>query len=185
MVIARRNPKSKNKHSSQCATSHKLEQTIITPAASPKTDTGSQQGEPNMSTAELNMRESKLDAKIQKPRKHRKQGRSGKRSERPKGTHDKAPRPPRAGRALPENRNAIAEYARRHAYEALNVLVDIMNNSESAAMRVSAANRILKRLSGKVPKQIDTSAIKHTEIVYRTVDEIKREIARRGLPVSF
>ncbi len=108
-------------------------------------------------------------------------GRGGKRNGagRPKGAHDKAPRPPRTGRSLPESKCAFDEYALRHAYEALDVLVDIMNNSESDAARMSAAKRILKRVFGKAPKHIDT-AIKHTDIVYRTVDEIRQELARRG-----
>jgi len=123
-----------------------------------------------------------MDRKIQNPRKRRKPGQGGKRNVRPKGVHDKALRPRRYGRPLPENNDAFAEYALRHAYEALDVLVDIMNNSESKAARTSA-EKILNRVFGKAPKHIDTTAIKHTEIVYRSLDEIRMEMARRGLPL--
>jgi hypothetical protein len=57
-----------------------------------------------------------------------------------------------------------------------------MNNSESDAARVSAAGKILDRALGKVPEHIDITAIKHTEIVYCSVEEIRAELQRRGLP---
>jgi len=57
-----------------------------------------------------------------------------------------------------------------------------MNNSESDAARVSAAEKVLERAVGKAPPHIDATAIKHTEIVYRSVEEIREELRRRGLP---
>jgi hypothetical protein len=104
------------------------------------------------------------------------------RAGRPKGTYGKAPRAPRTGRAPPKNAYDFAEYVLQHSFEALDVLVDVMNNSESDAARVSAAEKILERSVGKAPEHIDATAIKHTEIVYRSVKEIGEELRRRGLP---
>jgi hypothetical protein len=100
---------------------------------------------------------------------------------RPKGAYGKASRASRTGRAPPENTYDFAKYALQHACKALDVLVDIMDNSESDAARVSAAEKVLNRALGKAPDHVDVSAIKHTEIVYRSVEEIRAELRRRGL----
>ena len=102
---------------------------------------------------------------------------------RPKGAYGKAPCAPRTGRASPETACDLAEHALQHEFQALDVLVDIMNNSESDAARVSAAKKILDRAVGKAPEHIDATAIKHTEIVYRSVEEIGEELRRLGLPL--
>jgi hypothetical protein len=78
--------------------------------------------------------------------------------------------------------NAFAEYALQRANEALDVLVHIMNNSGSDAVRMSAAKKIVRRAFGKTAGHFDVTAIKHTDIVYRTVEEIRAEMRRRGLP---
>jgi hypothetical protein len=35
---------------------------------------------------------------------------------------------------------------------------------------------------GKAPQHIDTSAVRHTEIVYRSAEEIRQELLARGVP---
>jgi hypothetical protein len=57
----------------------------------------------------------------------------------------------------------------RHAERAIEVLVDVMEHSESGTARLSAAGKILDRALGKAP-YVDVSALRHTEIVYRSAD---------------
>jgi hypothetical protein len=45
-----------------------------------------------------------------------------------------------------------------------------------------AADKILNRALGKAPAQIDITALRHTEIVYRSAEEIRAALLRRGLP---
>jgi hypothetical protein len=45
-----------------------------------------------------------------------------------------------------------------------------------------AAGRILDRAIGKAPMQIDVSALRHDQIVYQSVEEIRAELVRRGVP---
>jgi hypothetical protein len=73
----------------------------------------------------------------------------------------------------------FAEYALRFAYEALDTLVAIMREGDSDAARASAADKILDRALGK---HLDITAMRHTEIVYHTAEEIRQELADRGVP---
>lgn len=52
----------------------------------------------------------------------------------------------------------LAEMAKKHAEQALAVLVGIAVNGESDAARVSAANAILDRAYGKPPQALDHSS---------------------------
>ena len=64
----------------------------------------------------------------------------------------------------------------------LDVLVEVAEDVEApAAARVSAAAKILDRALGK-PKHIDVSALRHTEIVYRSAAEIRQELINEGVP---
>ena len=45
-----------------------------------------------------------------------------------------------------------------------------------------AADRILDRAIGKAPMQIDVTALRHEQIVYQSVEEIRTELVRRGVP---
>jgi hypothetical protein len=86
-------------------------------------------------------------------------------------------------RPLNLQRWQFAEYAVQHAYEALNVLIEIMRDDKApASARASAADKILDRALGKAPLHIDVGALRHTEIVYRSADEIRAALLGRGLP---
>jgi hypothetical protein len=76
----------------------------------------------------------------------------------------------------------FAEYAIQHAYEALNGMIDLMRNAESEAVRLKAMDKILDRALGKAPLHIDVTALRHTEIVYRSAEEIRNALLGRGLP---
>jgi hypothetical protein len=77
---------------------------------------------------------------------------------------------------------AYAEKALRHAERAIEVLVDVMEHGESDTARLSAADKILDRALGKAPSHVDVSALRHTEIVYRSAEEIRKELIERGAP---
>jgi len=97
----------------------------------------------------------------------------------PEGTIEVMPKGP----TMQQQRWQFAEYAVQHAYEALNVLIEIMRDKEApSAARASAAAKILDRALGKAPLHIDVTALRHTEIVYRSADEIRKVLAGRGLP---
>ena len=74
------------------------------------------------------------------------------------------------------------EKALRHAERALEVLVESMEHGESEAARVGAADKILDRALGKAPQRTDITALRHTEIVYRSAQEIREALAARGVP---
>ena len=82
----------------------------------------------------------------------------------------------------PAQKWAFAEKALRHADRALEVLLEIMEHGESGAARVSAAGKILDRALGKAPQHIDNTALRHTKIVYHSAEEIRQELAARGVP---
>jgi len=107
------------------------------------------------------------------------------------GAREGAGRPPGVGdttlsaaRILsPGQKWAFAEKALQHAEDALNTMVAIMHDPEApASARVMAADKILNRALGKAPAQIDMTALRHTEIVYRSPEEIRAALLRRGLP---
>ena len=65
----------------------------------------------------------------------------------------------------------------------LDVLVEVAEDVEApAAARVSAAGKILDRALGKAPQHGDVSALRHTEIVYRSAAEIRQELINEGAP---
>jgi hypothetical protein len=76
----------------------------------------------------------------------------------------------------------FAEHAIRHAYEALDGMINLMRNAESEAVRLNAMDKILDRALGKAPLHIDVTALRHTEIVYRSAEEIRNALLGRGLP---
>jgi hypothetical protein len=83
----------------------------------------------------------------------------------------------------PGQKWAFAEKALHHAEDALNTMVAIMHDPEApASARIMAADKILNRALGKAPAHIDTTALRHTEIVYRTAAEIRQALAERGVP---
>ena len=76
----------------------------------------------------------------------------------------------------------FAEYALQHAYEALDGLIYLMRNAESEAVRLKAIDRILDRALGKAQQHADVSALRHTEIVYRSAEEIRKALIEAGAP---
>ena len=66
--------------------------------------------------------------------------------------------------------------------EALDGLVTLMRTAESETVRLGAMREILDRALGKAPQHVDVSAIKHTEIVYRSAEQIRQELIARGVP---
>ncbi len=68
---------------------------------------------------------------------------------------------------------AFKEVASEYSEQALSVLVDVMENGDSAAARVSAANSILDRAYGKPKQAVDVDAN-----VRAAVTRIEREIVR-------
>jgi hypothetical protein len=106
------------------------------------------------------------------------------------GAREGAGRPPGVGdttlsaaRILtPGQKWAFAEKALQHAERMLEILADIAEHSDSDSARVSAADKILDRALGKAPQHVDITALRHTEIVYHSVAEIRKVLAARGLP---
>ena len=68
----------------------------------------------------------------------------------------------------------LAELAVQYAEEAFLGLVHLV--------RLAAMDKILDRTYGKAPQHVDIAAIKHTEIVYRSAEEIRQELLARGVP---
>jgi hypothetical protein len=70
----------------------------------------------------------------------------------------------------------------QYADQMLQVLVDIALNGESETARILAADKVIDRAMGKAPQHIDVPALRHTEIVYRSAEEIRQELLARGVP---
>jgi hypothetical protein len=107
------------------------------------------------------------------------------------GAREGAGRPPGVGdttlsaaRVLtPGQKWTFAEKALQHAEDALNTMVAIMHDPKApAAARIAAAGKILDRAVGKAPQHVDVTALRHTEIVYRSAEEIRAALLARGLP---
>jgi hypothetical protein len=99
---------------------------------------------------------------------------------RPKGAHDVTLSPARIVSVGQKWR--YAERALQYAYEMLDRMVYLARHAESEAVRLAAQDKILDRAMGKAPQHIDTSAVRHTEIVYRSAEEIRQELLARGVP---
>jgi hypothetical protein len=100
---------------------------------------------------------------------------------RPKGAVDAQPRY-RIAKSLALPKWEFAKYAQQYADEALDGLAEIMRDVEApAAARLSAARIILDRALGKA-KHVDVTALRHTEIVYRSAAEIRQELINEGVP---
>jgi hypothetical protein len=106
------------------------------------------------------------------------------------GVREGAGRPPGIGEQLsaarilsPGQKWAFAEKALQHAEDALDTMVAIMHDPEApAAARISAADKILDRALGRAPAHVDITALRHTEIVYRSTEEIRKALIERGAP---
>ena len=73
----------------------------------------------------------------------------------------------------------FAEKALSHAERTLNILAIIAEDvKESGGVRVMAADKVIDRAMGKAPQHFDISAKRHTDIVYRSAEELRAEIRR-------
>ncbi len=73
--------------------------------------------------------------------------------------------------------------AQPHMEAAIDTLVDIMKNSNSAAARTTAACALLDRACGRPPAQSEddfVEADEHKNIVYRTLAEVHQEMIDLG-----
>ncbi len=117
-------------------------------------------------------------------------GRSGGARANSGGAREGAGRPLGAGdvtlsaaRLVPlEQKWAFAGKALQYAERMLAILVNIAENGASESARVAAAGKILDRALDKAPAHLDITAMRHTEIVYRSAEQIREEIAARGVP---
>ena len=99
---------------------------------------------------------------------------------RPPGATDVTLSPARL--LTPGQKWKFAEKAVQYADQMLQVLVDIALNGESETARILAADKVIDRAMGKAPQHIDVPALRHTEIVYRSAEEIRQELLARGVP---
>jgi hypothetical protein len=72
-----------------------------------------------------------------------------------------------------------AERVLQYADEMLDILVVIARDGKTDAVRAAAADKVIDRAMGKAPAHIDTTAVRHTEIVYRSAQEIRQELINR------
>jgi hypothetical protein len=101
---------------------------------------------------------------------------------RPKGAVDAQPRF-RIAKSLSLQKWEFAKHALQYADEALDGMAKIARDVEAPeAARLSAASKILDRALGKAPEHGDVTALRHTEIVYRSAAEIRQELINRGVP---
>ena len=63
-------------------------------------------------------------------------------------------------------------------------MVDLMRNAESEAVRLGAMHEILERSLGKAPQHVEVTALRHTEIVYRSAEEIRKALIDAGAPAA-
>ena len=78
----------------------------------------------------------------------------------------------------PGQKWAFAELALRHAEQMLAIMVDIAVNGTSEAVRLAAADKVIDRAMGKAPAHIDITAMRHTDIVYQSAEELRAEFRK-------
>ena len=106
------------------------------------------------------------------------------------GARENAGRPPGSGDGTlsaarlipPAQKCEFAEKALAHAERMLEILVDIAEHGDSEAARVAAAGKVIDRALGKAPQHVDITALRHTEIVYRSAAEIRKLLMAEGVP---
>ncbi len=89
-----------------------------------------------------------------------------------------------SNKGTPEQRRTFTELALAYSLEALETLVTVMRDGKSESARVLACSHILDRALGKAPQHADiqAKAIKHTEIIYQSADELRQQLLREGVP---
>ena len=106
------------------------------------------------------------------------------------GARENAGRPPGSGDGTlsaarliqPAQKWEFAKKALAHAERMLEILVHIAEHGESEAARVAAADKVIDRALGKAPQHMDVTALRHTEVVYHSAQEIRQALAERGVP---
>ena len=78
----------------------------------------------------------------------------------------------------PGQKWAFAELALRHAEQMLAIMVDIAVNGTSEAVRLAAADKVIDRAMGKAPAHIDITAMRHTDIVYQSAEELRADFRK-------
>ena len=73
---------------------------------------------------------------------------------------------------------AYAEKALQYAEEAIEGLVALMRSAEAENVRLGAMKEILDRSLGKAPAHIDITALRHTDIVYQSAEELRVELRK-------
>ena len=113
-----------------------------------------------------------------KPRGHPKGVPGGGHDGRQPGATDKSVLTP--ARVIPmDDKWNFAEHALSHAERMLNILVNIAEDiAQPGGVRVMAADKVIDRAMGRAPQHIDISAKRHTDIVYRSAEELRAEIRR-------
>ena len=97
---------------------------------------------------------------------------------RPKGAVDAQPRF-RIAKSQSLPKWEFAKKALQYADQMLDVLVEVAEDVEApAAARVSAAAKVLDRALGKAPEHVDVTALHHTDIVYRSAEELRQELRK-------
>ena len=112
-----------------------------------------------------------------KPRGHPKGVPGGGHAGRQPGAIDKQLNP---ARILPMSvKWDFAEQALSHAERMLNILVNLAEDiTQPGGVRMMAADKVIDRAMGRAPQHIDISAKRHTDIVYRSAEELRAEIRR-------
>ena len=72
----------------------------------------------------------------------------------------------------------FAEHALNNAEDMLNILINLAKTAQSEGVRMMAADKVIDRAMGKAPQHLDISAKRHTDIVYRSAEELRTEIRR-------
>lgn len=67
----------------------------------------------------------------------------------------------------------FAETALSHAERMLEILVNLAETAQSEGVRMMAADKVIDRAIGKAPQHFDISAKRHTDIVYRSAEELR------------
>jgi hypothetical protein len=115
-------------------------------------------------------------------------GRSGGSREHTGGAREGAGRPDDSIEVMPRDASLIArkwryaEKALAYADEMIERLADLARNAEAEAVKLGAMKELLDRALGKSPQHVDITALRPTEIVYRSAAEIRQALMAEGVP---
>ena len=78
----------------------------------------------------------------------------------------------------PGQKWGFAELALRHAEDMLAIMVDLAYHAKNETVRLAAADKVIDRAMGKAPAHIDITAMRHTDIVYQSAEELRAEFRK-------